>query len=244
MSIKKLSEVAEISENMENPPAGIYHVLVDDPDIDPPKGCREIGLILKMDEDGEIDEDLLDVMIGYRQMSGIHVLLEVLAEDPMPEAERLAITCMNIDSNISLLPPEEDTDEAWKAYIDRVISFAPIFATKQNFTSEVFPLQSYAEYLFLDILDLADNYKPTDDYIIEYFASRVSKEREDQLKSAIREAMFEAVGGEDNYREFVFAAAGELFDQTEAAYRDRYNEIKRQLEQQKAEQEEQAQPEP
>lgn len=224
-NIVKLSQISDIINKQEQPVAAIYHVEVDDPDIDPPEGLKEIGFILKLDQEGEIDENLLDAMISYRQMHGISVLLEVLAESPMPNSDRMATMATNIEHDISLLPPELDTDELWSNYINRVVSFAPIFTGKHGFAAQVFPLQSYAEYLHLDVLGLAENYKPKAKYILDYFVSKVSPEREYQLKSHIREGLFDAVGGEEKYRTLVYAATAELFRQTENAYSERYREL-------------------
>lgn len=213
-----LEEVVSKAEAMENPETAYFSVTVDKPCFDPPKGCREIGLLLKMNKD-DIDEDLLDVMIMFG-IAGIGVMLEVPAESDCPPAEYLMAVSTNVGFAISLLPPEEDTDEAWGGYIDRVTSFTRLFVTSKNFSNMVYPVSSYIEYLYLNALEAADGFKPKDPYIIAKFASKVSKDREDEMKAKIGEAVFGEFGSKEAFEEYAIAVAFAVRDETESTLRD------------------------
>jgi hypothetical protein len=197
----RIRDMATISELVASgsPAPAQYGIVVDVDDVTAPEGLREAGLLARL-EGGELADDVLDIAISWT-LAGIDVTVEVPATEDCGEPKRLLSTVAAVGVHLSLLPPEDQSDEAFEAYTARVEGFTAAYARQANMGKFLAPVTSYLGYMFTEVLnpEAAANFQPTDDYVIESFHSKVPTERADALKARIRAAFHEAYGGEEGF---------------------------------------------
>lgn len=198
----KLSEL--LSSTVES--GEVYGVDVDIDNITPPAWLKSVGLIYK-ENNGEIDETLIDTIISYA-LSGVDVTLEVPAGSEVPDAKYLVSVAANAGFSVSLLLPENDDDSSWAAYSERLKSFTKAMLDHKTFGKYVNPISGFIEYLYIESWGVQPSKtKPINEYISKSFASRISQERENEIKQAMRDAVYDYFGGKDG---FDLVAAGML----------------------------------
>lgn len=197
-------------------PERAFGVVVDTDVFDPPPGLREISFRAPLAGKGEIDNDVLDVLISYL-ISNVDVTVEIAAEDPIEEPPYLMSVAASIGFTLSFLPPLDGSDEAFERYVDRLVAFVPLYAAQPNFSKLIVPVTSYLEYLFVEAIDpaAAAVFAPTDPYVVDNFASVMPIERSDRLKARLRQAFVEFYGGEEAFLAFRLAIVGGICEDVE-----------------------------
>lgn len=166
----------------------------------PPPSLKEIGFLLKIDEDGMMNEVLMDIVIGYR-LSNVDILIEVPSEliiSGVLDVKYLFNLAQNVDFAISLLPPK-DSNEGYSSVISKVVDELLV---RPNFDKFIYPVSNFLEYLMLEQVlgseALAD-FRPEQKYIIENYSSNMSKEDSDSFKSLIREKLYDFYGSKEDF---------------------------------------------
>jgi len=193
----------------------IYGIVVDTDNVLPPTGLKEAGILTNL-PNGEIEDNVLDLVISYT-LAGVQVTLEIPASAPVSSATHLVSMAASISVSLSLLPPEDTSDEAFDAFVARVEDFARAYLGRAQFTKFIVPVTSYLEYLFIEVLnpEAAKSFAPSDPYILERFASVVTPERSDALKARLKAVFHETFGGEEGFQSFSKALFGAIYDRLE-----------------------------
>jgi|HigsolmetaAR203D_1030402.scaffolds.fasta_scaffold00286_18 hypothetical protein len=204
----------------ETVPPVVYGIVPDVQNVDPPKGLREAGIIVGVNDNGELDDFGLDLAISYATL-GIATTVEVPAEVEADPHYLLPVVG-GFNASLSLLPPVNPSDEAFEAYCQRIEAFARAYVSLGNFQKFLVPVTSYLEYMFIEVLspERAAAFAPSDGHIIESFAKVVTPERADALKARIRAVFHEAFGGEEGFKAFARAMFGAIYDRLEEYCRD------------------------
>lgn len=196
-----MPRISELVASGAKTPA-LYGIEPDVDDVTPPQGLKEAGIITRM-EDGEIPDAVLDVAISWT-LAGIDVTLEIPFDTPVPDVRRVLSTAAAINVSLSLLPPENPSDEDFEAYCSRVEDFAAAFLVQANMSKFLVPVTSYLGYMFIEAFskESSQGYVPTDGYVVEAFHNKVPQDRADALKSRVRKVFTDAFGGEEGFRSF------------------------------------------
>ena len=168
--------------------------------LTPPEWLAEVGVLLKIDEEGQIDENVLDVAISYK-MANIKVLMEVPYQ---PEAldEDYLITSIATNMQIPLvfLPPKDAQSEVdFKNYLKQVRAVASVLLKKPNLDQMVMPVTNFMEYLFVELLGQGATFEVKDQYVTESFIQTMRPDRVDELKAAIREEIYTHFGSKEAF---------------------------------------------
>lgn len=172
----------------------VTHVDVDVESFIPPKGLKAIGFLFK-GEKGDLNELLLDVLIAYT-IASLDVTLEVPADIEDIDLAYLLSVANNVGFNVSFLPPQAAGDDAFAAYVDRVVECAKCYLSQPNMPRYIYPVSNFMEYLFIEAWTGAGKVTPTDEYVVQNFLGALPQEQEDTLKAAMREVIYRHYGGE------------------------------------------------
>ncbi|WP_018079367.1 hypothetical protein [Thiobacillus denitrificans] len=192
-----------LSEIIDNPSAGdgfFREVVADVESFVPPEGLKSIGFLYR-GGNGDLGELLLDVMIAYA-IAGVEVVLEVPAEETSVDIPYLISVATNVGFTLSLLPPVDDSEEAFQAYLVSVETCTDAYISQPNVSRYVYPVSNYLEYLFIEAWTGNAQVKPNDEYVAKAFLNQLPKEREDRLKAAMRERIYRYYGGEVGFKTF------------------------------------------
>lgn len=194
----------------------VYGVDVDNADdLTPPDWLKEVGIVLKIDDQGEIDENVLDVAISYR-LSKVKVLIEIpFREESLDEDYLLASIATNMQVALSFLPPEDGSEESFQIYLEQIRRVCRAFFKRQNLDQMVMPVTNYLQYLFINLLRPNYDFKVKDPYVIAMYADILGEERTDILKEVIREEVYDVYGGKEGFEEVAAGLMLGIFDETE-----------------------------
>jgi hypothetical protein len=178
----------------------VYSVDVDTADdLTPPTWLKEIGVVLKINDQGEVDENVLDVAISYR-LAKIKVMIEVpFMKDGPNEDYLIASIATNMQVALSFLPPEEDTEDAFQGYLEQTRRVCQAFFKRPNLDQMVMPITNYLEYLFVHLLVPDRPFQVKDPYVLGAYATVLGDEKVDRLKDVIREETYLHFGGEEGF---------------------------------------------
>ncbi len=191
-------------------------VIVDTENFTPPEGVETIAFLLQM-RDGDIEETLIDVIIAWC-LAEVDVILEIPADIGGLDAKYLLSVAANVGFSLSLLPSE--TEEGRAAYHERLAEFTRTYLAQANYAGRLYPVTSHLEYMIRETLVGGSDYRARDPYVVERFAERVPETVSDAFKAAIREAVFEATGGEEGFRNFAGSIVLGIYRQAEENARD------------------------
>ena len=197
-----------------------YGIEADIDDVTPPEGLKEAGIVARL-EGGDIPDGVLDAAISWT-LAGVDVTLEIPADAAAADSKRILATASAVNVSLSLLPPEDASDEAFEAYCARVEEFALAYVAQANMGKFVVPVTSYLGYMFIEAFSksAAENFVPTDGYVVEAFHSKVSVERADALKARIRKVFTDAHGGEDGFARFARSLGATIYRRVEESCAD------------------------
>lgn len=192
-----------------------HGVKIDVDDVTVPEGIDEIGFIAEF-SDGEFSEETIDIVISAI-MSEVDTTIEIPAAADVQDPRHIVATASSMDCSLALLPPEDTSDEAFDAFIERVLEFARAYVSQGNMSRRILPISSYLEYLFIEVLkpDLATEYSPVDPQVVSQYHGVVTVERADAMKAKLRSVFHEAYGGEDGFRQFALSLMGAIYDRIE-----------------------------
>ncbi|MBE4779743.1 hypothetical protein J8A87_21585 [Vibrio parahaemolyticus] len=215
----KLSELHEyIAEQKEegNPVTHIYGIEVDDYVHEIPEGVVEIGLLAKMNEDGDdLDDDLADVITRYYKDAKLKVILEVpfgLEHD----VNELVTNMQLLNYDISILLPGSDKmndPEAWDEFYELNREYLECLFLNPKVKNQIYPVSSYFQYLLMECNNHIPETMATDDYINARFVEGVNVELMDKMKDKLREDIneqFEPFGGLETYARTLNVALAKL----------------------------------
>jgi hypothetical protein len=193
-----------------------YSVDVDNADdITPPSWLKEIGILLKVDDNGEINEDVLDVAISYR-LAKTKVMAEIPfdPEHAVDEDYLMMSLAVNMQIGLSFLPPETDTEDSFLMYQERIRRVCRAFFKRPNLDQMVMPVSNYLEYLFVHLLHPDRPFQIKDPYILAAYAGVMTSERVDRLKDVIREEAYANFGGKDGFENMAKTLMGKVYAET------------------------------
>jgi hypothetical protein len=188
-------------------PTTVYGVEVDDGfmDTDVPPGLSEIGIVARFLDDGDLSEEVLDLVIAYG-MPGrtLSVMLEIPAEAVLGDMRHTISTIEAINAGGSFLPPEQIDDASFEAYCQRIEAATEVWCSNVNFSNVLLPVSSYFQHMVVELIDpaFAANFVPDDEYVVSRFHERVPVEKSDLLKARIRAVVRKAFTDEDGVDRF------------------------------------------
>ena len=221
-----------------------YSIIIDEdsnnPDFSvPPQNIEEIGFIFKIDEDGMLDESLMDIVISYR-LTNLPVVMEVpidLITTGKLEIKYLIQLANNIDFSIALLPPGNsmvETEISMEQYKEIISKVVDEMLLRPNFDKFIYPVSNFFEYLMLENIlgkDKLTDFRPENKYVIQNYASVMSKEDSDSFKNLIRQKLYDFYGGEQQFKLVASTMIEEILSKAKILYKDF---ILRQLQQNQA----------
>lgn len=206
----KLSELLAL----EQTPVFVSGLVIDTSDeINPPKGLKEAGVLLQINDGGEVDENILDVIISYK-IAGVSVFMEIPFALSQNEGFKkmgmpyLLTMASNIGVGIVFLPPQTDplmevADENWQHYLKLSEDLSEVYFTKENFDQMLLPVTSYLEYLYVEVILGSEKmraFQPKDEYIQEKF-NYIHPTLNHWFKDKLREKIYLIFEGRENFEE-------------------------------------------
>lgn len=207
----------------EAPEAVVFGVEVDEESFSPPPSLKEVSFIYR-EQDGDIDEALMDVIISYG-LAGVEIVLEIPGDAPGIDAKYLVSVAANAGFSLAIMPPENDTVEAREAYYTTLEAFARAYLAQPNYAKFLSPVTNYLEYLFIEVLR-GDNVEFTtrDPFIQERFIARMSPEFVDAFKERLRLVIYEAFGDRGQFETFAWGMVKKIHGLAEANCQDIKND--------------------
>jgi hypothetical protein len=203
----------------------VFDIEVDGDDLIVPFDLREAGLLAKT-ENGELTENVLDTAINMI-LNGVEVLIEFPSDVDCGEAVHLVSTAAAIKASLSFLPPENNTDEQFEEWCQRIERLTEAYLRQPNMTQFVLPVSSYIEYMFINVLapKTAKKFKPTDEYIIRRFHSAMTVARANAMKARVRKIVYAHFGGREKFKEFTKEMFSSIYETVVDNVKQRASEI-------------------
>lgn len=190
----------------------IFGVEVDEnslsPDFSiPPSNLKEIGFVFKVDDEGMIDETLIDVVINYG-LTNLPRLFEIpsqLVSQKRVEVKYIIQLANSMGVSLSFLPPGHPlvgdllTQEEYRDVLSSVLKE---MLAKPNFDCFVYPISNFFEYLVLERIvgkDALREFKATNYYVKENFSNIMSVEDSNLFKEDIRKLLYEFYDNEEHF---------------------------------------------
>lgn len=195
----KLTELVAIApEKVEK---CVYGVEVDEYCATRQFGLEEIGLLVKSDDTGVIDEDVVDIATDYVD-GGCHVILEVPA-DCQVNTGYMYMIANNVGAVIALLPPVKPSKDELDAYAERLCEYAREWLRDGQGHLRLEPVSGYFQYL----VNLAFGYQPEfiaiDEYMKSDFVETMTIADMDLVKDKLQVAIYDEFGGKDAFQQWV-----------------------------------------
>lgn len=215
----------------------------------PPENLEFIGFILDLDGEGEIVEELLDLILSYK-LTNLPVAIEVPShlvrineDDEDPDFPRISLKSLlvlssNLDCSLSFLPPKHpmvNSSYSNEEYTLLMAATTQALLNKPNHSQLTLPLSNYQEYLMLEQIlgsshENIKNFKPDDEYILSHFTPYSSVEEQNQFKEAIKQVIFKHYGGENEFKSICQMIFQGINEKSKSFYK---NHILHHLEEQK-----------
>lgn len=190
----------KISELREDQDASLaWGVEIDEEVFDPPANIRSIGLLWEGDGPTEISDRLIDTVIAFN-LSGAEVIVEIRPGDAV-DHEYILTLAGNAGFSVAAIPP--DSEEDLEAWCRQCAGFARALLTVPNFSRSLFPVTGYQTYLILEFFAGANSLTPTDPYTVQRFVEPTPEDWSDAAKAAMRKAMSDMLGGEDQLKDYL-----------------------------------------
>lgn len=189
---------------------------------------EEIGFIFKINENGMLDENLMDVVINY-QLANVSILMEIpsqLISQGLLDVKYLLQLANNLNSSIILLPPNHKfvnnalTFEEYKSVVIKVLD--QILSTP-NFDKFVYPTSSFFEYLMLEQVlakDVINSVIAENDYIKNNLSNDFSVDEKENLKEVVRQKLYHFYGGEKEFKLIAKTMMEEVYEKMKKIYKD------------------------
>lgn len=182
----------------------------------PPENLEFVGFLLELDSEGDVMEELLDMILSYK-LTNLAIAIEAPPhlitlkeqEDQKISLKSLLVLASNLDCALSFLPPHHpsvDPNYTNEEYTSLLVEVTKSLLNKPNHSQLTMPVSNYQEYLMLEQL-LGENneklksFKPTDEYILQHFTPYSSEEEQNKFKAAIKETVVSHYGGQAAFKE-------------------------------------------
>lgn len=191
----------------------------------PPQGLEEIGFVFKVDEDGMLDENLMDIVISYR-LTNLPIVMEVppsLIITGKLEIKYLIQLANNVDFSIALLPPTRDEGVSMEQYKEIIGKTLDELFARPNFDKFIYPVSNFMEYLMLENIlgkEKLTDFRPEDKFVQSNFVNAMSKQDSDDFKQLIRTKLYEFYGGESGFKLVAQTMFEEVLSKSKEIYKD------------------------
>ena len=198
-----------------------------------PENIKELGFVFVLDDEGTIDETLMDLIITYK-LNNIEVVVEVpidlLVNKKITPAYLMQLAS-NIGFAISLLPPKHpinDVAYSFEEYQSVLLAVLKEMQQRPNFDKPIYPINSYFDYLILEKVvgeQAKEKFKPTDSYILNHYIKYVTEEQSDAFKEAIKNSLYDFYGGQESFDIMISSMIESLYDKSKDIYTDYIKKI-------------------
>lgn len=205
MKLSELNSFIEEQSELGNDMKRVYGIEVDMYVAKIPQQLEEIGFIAKINEDGDdLDDDLIDVLSHYHKTSKgkVKVILEIPFDFELNAKSVLHnMHLLKFDAAL-MLPNDERINEesAWMVFADKNIEYLDALFELTMVAKQVYPLNSYIQYLQM----IENNYQPQsiteDEYINARYVEGIDIELMDKMKDKLRDAIYEKFGGQQEFK--------------------------------------------
>jgi hypothetical protein len=173
----------------------------------PPLNLEEIGFIFCVNEEGEIEDSLLDIIINCG-LKNLPTLVEVPSQlifEEKVSVKYLIQMASNIGFFLAFLPPGHEqvgNSITIAQYKDVVMQVTEEILKRPNFDKFVYPVSNYFEYLMLEQIlgkEKLVNFRPESEYIKDNFSNLMTSQDSDDFKLSIRNRLYDFYGGEKEF---------------------------------------------
>lgn len=180
-----------------------YGIKVDCESFSPPEGLGEFSFVAEF-ENGELKEELVDVLISYA-LSGAKVILEI-NENDREHIEYILNVANNIEFDVAAVPSDElvrGNVDSWDSYIDFVTESTQLFMNKRS-KSSLLPAVNFVEYMFAECYNggTLEKLEPKDAFTREKFVNIIPQSVVDDFKGKLRTVVYEHFGGKEKFETF------------------------------------------
>jgi len=201
----------------------LYGVVVQEGDLDlieKFKDLQEVSVLFQSDEDGVILDDILDFLIVLK-LKSVNTILEIdlnNAEHKTIDTAYIYQLSTNVGFGVSILPDTNDI----VGYRETIKKFTKDFLNRPNFEQKIYPISSYMECMVLDEIlgEKALSFVPSDEYIIEKFASKMIKSDVDDYKADIRKIFVDHYGSEKNLSIVIRAMVVKILEKSQQMFKE------------------------
>ncbi len=188
---------------------------------------EEIGFILKINETGMLDENLMDVVINY-QLANVSILMEVpsqLISKGLLDVKYLLQLANNLSFSIILLPPNNkivNNELSFEEYKNVVIKVLDQMLNTPNFDKFVYPASVFFEYLMLEQVlekDIINSVMSENDYVKNNLSNNLSVDEKEDLKEVIRQKLYHFYGGEKEFNLIAKTMMEEVYEKMKKIYK-------------------------
>lgn len=202
-----------------------YNVEVDSSDyFTPPTNLKAMSIRASFADDGRLVDDLVDVIVSF-SLSGVNIVLDVAFEDAVKFKDTsingfvfekyIIQLAANASSVVSLLPPRDETEENISLYLDSLARYTDAFLNQGNLSRLVYPVSLHLESMYLEVVSSQKAEPVVDEYVHTSFFESVSDNFNEKIEAKIKEVVFEAFGGEDQFRVFTLNTMSKIIDRVE-----------------------------
>lgn len=191
----------------------IYGVEIDGYASFPIKNLKEIGILLKLDNN-EIDFDVLDACIMYLSLN-VKVILEVPYEIDY-DLNKLVLESIATGFDISLLPPKVKNKDNWEKYKERLTLATKLWIEQPVSQQMVYPCSGYLAYVITEVFGYKPDTITNDPYIYDNFVKAMPLDIMDNIKDGLKTVIYSSFGGKDKLEAFahstIYAVLNEYKD--------------------------------
>lgn len=200
MELKKLYDLAESGEVIEEITGVIVGEELDDRFFSPYDGLKRIGLVAEFEKLGDkwgVSANLSDVIIGFNAV-GVEVLLEVPGHyfKEHISVKNAMYFGANMGVSMSILPPGHplvDVGLTQDEYSEILNDFTLCLLENFNVSLNVMPISNYINYLMLEIIladKLSEVFKVEQEYILENYVKYMDEKDSDEFKARLKSTIY------------------------------------------------------
>lgn len=218
-----LSEIMSLPEDQVEDV--YYDVEVDSSDyFTPPTNLKAMSICARFADDGRLLDELVDIIVSF-SLSGVNIVLDVAFEDAVRFKETsingfvfekyIIQLAANASAVVSLLPPKDESETNKSLYLDSLSRFTDAFLNQGNLSRLVYPVSLHLESMYLEVVSSQKAEPVVDEYVHKNFVEAVSDDFDCAIQNKIKEVVFAAFGGEDQFRVFTLNTMSKIIDRVE-----------------------------
>jgi hypothetical protein len=175
---------------------------------------KKIGFIAKVDAMGQLDFDVMDTIIQYRQIQA-EVFLQIPHDFSMKPHDML-VMANSVKASVILMPPPIDADAAtWAAWHETTLSYAEAMLNYHAFAKELLPVSSYVQYMVMRVAGHTPATLTDDPMMKHYFEDGMNVGVMDALKADLDAKILAHHGGAEAFESFVHGTLAGLYERVE-----------------------------